>query len=149
VSPADFGTYLDILKQQGHQYDVNTLAYSPNGKLLVTGGEDGKVKVWNTMSGFCFVTFPEHQASVNAVTFAPKRCVCARVCACVSLLLQQACVLIVWCNSNGSVAFSASSDGTVRAFDLVRYRNFRTMTAPTPTQFSSLTTDPSGELVCM
>lgn len=43
---------------------------------------------------------------------------------------------------------SASLDGTVRAFDLVRYRNFRTLSAPTPTQFISLAVDEAGEVVC-
>ena len=32
-----------ILKQQGHYYDMNVLAYSPDGQLVVTGGDDGKV----------------------------------------------------------------------------------------------------------
>jgi hypothetical protein len=43
---------------------------------------------------------------------------------------------------------SASLDGTVRAFDLVRYRNFRTLTTPEPVQFVSMTVDPGGE-VCL
>ena len=43
---------------------------------------------------------------------------------------------------------SASLDGTVRAFDLMRYRNFRTLTSPEPAQFISLAVDPSGEVVC-
>ena len=41
---------------------------------------------------------------------------------------------------------SASLDGTVRAFDLVRYRNFRTLTTPNPVQFVSLACDPAGEV---
>ena len=41
---------------------------------------------------------------------------------------------------------SASLDGTVRAYDLVRYRNFRTLTTPTPVQFVSLAVDPAGEV---
>ena len=32
-----------ILKQQGHFYDMNVLAYSPDGQIIVTGGDDGKV----------------------------------------------------------------------------------------------------------
>uniref|UniRef100_A0A9J8CAV5 PWP2 small subunit processome component n=1 Tax=Cyprinus carpio carpio TaxID=630221 RepID=A0A9J8CAV5_CYPCA len=64
------------------------------------------VKVWNTNSGLCFVAFTEHSSSVTNVAFT----------------------------SSGFVVVSASLDGTVRAFDLHRYRNFRTMT--------------SGELVC-
>ncbi|KAF9262337.1 WD40 repeat-like protein [Marasmius fiardii PR-910] len=108
-----------ILKQQGHYFDMNTLAYAPDGQTIATGGDDGKVKVWSTHSGFCFVTFTEHSAPISAVSFAKQ----------------------------GSVLFSASLDGTVRAFDLMRYRNFRTFTSPSPVQFSCLAVDPSGEVV--
>ena len=41
----------DVLKQQGHFFDMNVVAYSPDGRLLATGGDDGKVKLWNTSSG--------------------------------------------------------------------------------------------------
>ncbi|WOO81019.1 Periodic tryptophan protein 2 [Vanrija pseudolonga] len=109
-----------VLKQQGHYFDMNTLAFSQDGQNIATGGEDGKVKLWNASSGFCYVTFPEHTASISSVEFAKQ----------------------------GQVLFSASLDGTVRAFDLIRYRNFRTFTSPTPVQFCSLAVDPSGEVVC-
>lgn len=108
-----------VLKQQGHYFDMNTLSFSPDGQNVATGGDDGKVKVWNTRSGFCFVTFTEHTSAVSTVEFAKQ----------------------------GQVLFTASLDGTVRAFDLVRYRNFRTFTSPSPVQFSSLAVDPSGEVV--
>jgi WD40 repeat protein len=36
----------------------------------------------------------------------------------------------------GHAVYSASLDGTVRGYDLIRYRNFRTFTSPSPTQFS-------------
>lgn len=42
----------------------------------------------------------------------------------------------------------ASPPGTVRAFDLMRYNNFRTFTTPEPTQFVSLAVDSAGEIVC-
>lgn len=108
-----------ILKQQGHYFDMNSLSYSTDGQHIATGGDDGKVKVWNATSGFCFVTFSEHSSSISAVEFAKQ----------------------------GQVLFSASLDGTVRAFDLVRYRNFRTFTSPSPVQFSCLAVDSSGEVV--
>ncbi|EFJ11354.1 hypothetical protein SELMODRAFT_426344 [Selaginella moellendorffii] len=43
---------------------------------------------------------------------------------------------------------SASLGGTVRAWDLMRYRNFKTFTTPAPTQFVSLAADQSGEIIC-
>ncbi|KAG9104888.1 hypothetical protein FRC06_006713 [Ceratobasidium sp. 370] len=108
-----------VLKQQGHYFDMNTLSFSPDGQNIATGGDDGKVKVWNTRSGFCFVTFTEHTSAVSTVEFAKQ----------------------------GQVLFTASLDGTVRAYDLIRYRNFRTFTSPSPVQFSSLAVDESGEVV--
>lgn len=36
----------------------------------------------------------------------------------------------------------------MRAHDLVRYRNFRTLTTPAPQQFLSLAVDPGGEVAC-
>ncbi|KAG8707855.1 hypothetical protein FRC09_001569, partial [Ceratobasidium sp. 395] len=108
-----------VLKQQGHYFDMNSLSFSQDGQNIATGGDDGKVKIWNTRSGFCFVTFTEHTSAISTVEFAKQ----------------------------GQVLFTASLDGTVRAYDLVRYRNFRTFTSPSPVQFSSLAVDESGEVV--
>lgn len=109
-----------VLKQQGHINNMACLTYSPDGLHIATGGDDGKVKLWNVSNGFCFVTFTEHKSGVSAVAFV----------------------------QSGKAVVSASLDGTVRAFDLHRYRNFKTLTSPQPAQFSSLAIDPSGEVVC-
>lgn len=39
-----------ILKQQGHYFDVNCLAYSPDSQLMATGADDNKIKVNNKFS---------------------------------------------------------------------------------------------------
>jgi periodic tryptophan protein 2 len=109
-----------ILKQQGHYDSMNALVYSPDGSKMITGADDGKIKVWDTVSGFCIVTFTEHTSAVTALQFSKR----------------------------GNVLFSGSLDGSVRAWDLIRYRNFRTFTAATRVQFTSLSVDPSGEIVC-
>lgn len=51
-----------VLKQQGHFFDLNTLAYSNDGAFIATGGDDGKVKLWTTKNNLSFVTFSEHTA---------------------------------------------------------------------------------------
>ena len=113
-----------VLKQQGHIYGLNCLDYSHDGAYIVTAGEDGKVKLWNASSGFSFVTFTEHVGPVTAVLFTGR--------------------------GAGKVVLSASLDGTVRAHEMLRYKNFRTLTAPsdTPVQFTSLAADASGDVVC-
>jgi len=110
-----------VLKQQGHAGlgGMACLAHSPDGAFLATGGEDSKLKLWNTSTGFCFVTFNEHEAAISGIVFTPS----------------------------GKVVLSSSMDGTVRAFDMKRYRNFKTLTTPRPVQLSCVTVDSSGDLV--
>ena len=66
------------------------------------------------------MTFTEHSAAVTACEFVKK----------------------------GRVLLTASLDGSVRAWDLIRYRNFRTLTAPSRLPFSCLAADPSGDVIC-
>lgn len=112
-----------ILKQQGHFDSMNALAYSLDGSRIATGSDDGKIKIWDIASGFCLATLSSSSmgaASITDVAFSNR----------------------------GNVLFSCSLDGTVRAWDLIRYRNFRTFTATTNRiQFNSLAVDPSGEIV--
>ena len=109
-----------ILKQQGHYNNLATAVYNHEGSIIATGdAQDGKVKLWNTDSGFCYVTFDEHTASVTSLAFS----------------------------NNDKVLVSSSLDGSVRAFDMARYRNFRTFASPRPAQFSCVALDSSGDLV--
>lgn len=108
-----------ILKQQAHLLAATTLAFSPDGRAVATGSRDGRVKLWNVTSGFCAATFSDHTAAVSSIAFAAK-----------------------------DVIVSASLDGTVRAFDIRRYRNFRVLVGPPPTrQFGAVAVDAAGELV--
>jgi WD40 repeat protein len=35
----------------GHSEDVNSVAYSPDGKHIVTGSRDKTVKIWDSQTG--------------------------------------------------------------------------------------------------
>lgn len=115
-----------ILKQSGYSNSITNsyecLAYSPDASILITGGTDGRIKVWNLFSGFCLSTFnAEHKGPITAVEFVPVK--------------------------NGKVFISSSLDGTLKAFDLNRYRCFRTLAAPNdskPAQFICLAIDKIG-----
>lgn len=115
-----------VLKQSGYASGVTNsyecLAYSPDASQIITGGTDGRLKVWDVYSGFCTSTFAtEHKAPVTALEFVPGK--------------------------NGKVFVSASLDGTLKVFDLNRYRCFRTLSGPNearPAQFISLAIDKIG-----
>ena len=46
-------------------------AFSPDGGLIVSGGDDGLVRVWETASGKLLHTLSGHEGSVLAVAFHP------------------------------------------------------------------------------
>ena len=109
-----------ILRQQGHFDSLNCVAYTHDGTKITTASDDGKIKLWDTVSGHCIVTFADHASGVTAIEHPRMK---------------------------RNVFFTASLDGTVRAYDLVRYRNFRTFTAPERLQFTCLSVDASGEVI--
>jgi len=108
-----------VLKQQSHVLSSNAVAFSSDGRAIATGSQDGRVKLWGVSSGFCAATFSEHTAAVTGIAFAGK-----------------------------DVVVSSSLDGTVRAFDIRRYRNFRVLVGPPPQrQFGCVAVDLSGDLI--
>ena len=81
------------MKQQGHSSNMSCIVYSSDGQTIATGGEDGKVKLWNVHSGFCTVTFSEHTSAISGIIFS----------------------------GNKKIVISASLDSTVRCYDMLRY----------------------------
>jgi WD40 repeat protein/serine/threonine protein kinase len=54
-----------------HQSDVFTVAFSPDGKTVLTGSGDRTARLWETATGKAIGTPLEHQNNVFAVAFSP------------------------------------------------------------------------------
>jgi len=56
---------------QGYRRLVTSIQFSPDGKTLVSGGEDGTVRLWDVASGKELHRFEGHRDRVTCVAFAP------------------------------------------------------------------------------
>ena len=66
----DASTYKALTVLAGHTDSVLTVAFSPNGKRLVSGSLDLTMRLWNTTTGKLIRTREEHTAPVNSVAFS-------------------------------------------------------------------------------
>ena len=66
----DANTYTELIVLVGHTDLVATVAFSPNGKRLVSGSLDLTMRLWNTSTGKLIRTREEHTAPVNSVAFS-------------------------------------------------------------------------------
>jgi eukaryotic-like serine/threonine-protein kinase len=74
---------------QGHEKEVYHLVFSPDGKHIASGSEDGTARVWDVGTGATAAVFRGHKVKVHHVAFRP----------------------------DGACVASTSADGTVRQWD--------------------------------
>lgn len=55
----------------GHNKDVGSLAFSPDGKMLASGSEDATIRIWDVASGNALHTLSGHSDYVNGLAFSP------------------------------------------------------------------------------
>jgi WD40 repeat protein len=80
---------VELLSLQGHLWEVRSVAFSPDGTRLASGGNDRMVKIWDAQTGQEMLTLKGHTSAVLKVAFSP----------------------------DGNLLASASEDGTVKIWN--------------------------------
>ena len=56
---------------EGHTSEVRSVAFSPDGKFVVSGSDDNTVRMWRTDTGENVQTLEGHTGRVESVAFSP------------------------------------------------------------------------------
>ena len=118
VTTTKLPTSLSFLKTTltGHSDSVNSVAFSPDGKTLASGGKDDTIKIWNLSTGRPTRTLTGHSDEVNSVAFSP----------------------------DGKTLASGSGDDTIKIWNLSTGRLTRTLTGHSGAVYS-LAFSPDGK----
>ncbi len=64
---------LKTVIESAHSNSVFSIAFSPDGKKLISGGRDALLKVWDCTHDFeCISNEPAHWYTINAIAFHPQ-----------------------------------------------------------------------------
>lgn len=102
----------------GHQEMVNSVAFSPNGRLLASGSDDAQIKLWDVATGQEIASLNANAEDVHAVAFSP----------------------------DGRQLASAHGDGTVRLWDSASFELRATLAAHEGAAYA-VAWSPDGQLL--
>jgi len=109
---------IEVFPQLGHTRSVNSVKFSPDGRWVLSGSDDGTVKLWDVVTGKEVRTFAGHTDRISSVAFSP----------------------------DGRQVLSGSNDETVKLWDMVTGREVRTFTGHTD-PVCSVAFSPDGKQV--
>jgi WD40 repeat protein len=109
----------DGVKLEGHTGDINSVAFSPDGRFVVTASADGTARVWDAATGKTVAELRGHSKSVNTASFSP----------------------------DGKFIVTASDDATVRLWDANNFAFVRNIGSSYPRAVSSAEYSPDGRFI--
>ncbi|HEU4833663.1 MAG TPA: hypothetical protein VFS90_04580 [Pyrinomonadaceae bacterium] len=115
--PQVFGP--EAVRLDGHTADINSIAFSPNGNLIVTASADGTARIWDARTGATVGYLRDHTKSVNTASFSP----------------------------DGNFIVTASDDATVRLWDVGRFTFVRMIGGTYPQGVLSAEYSPDGRFI--
>ena len=66
----DLNTGRQQMKMPGHEYDVTAVSYSPDGSLVLSGGQDNFLMIWESKTGQPKAKLQGHTDEVTAAIFS-------------------------------------------------------------------------------
>ena len=103
-----------------HPGGAYTVSYSPDGRFIATGGVNGKVNLWNTISRKLENDQIEHKNSITDIAFSP---------------------------TNSQIVASASEDGEIKVWDINTGKKRVLGKQPQENRVSRITFSPNGKII--
>jgi WD40 repeat protein/serine/threonine protein kinase len=158
---AEWSSWVRELK--GHTKPTNSVTFSPDGCLALSGSDDGTLRLWKLATGRCVRVFEGHTDCVKSVTFSPDGCrglsgsgsyrrkdstlrlwelgtgKCLRVFEGHTDMVSSVAI-----SANGCRALSGSMDGTLRLWDLATGKCVQVLKTIAGRGVSSVAISPNG-----
>jgi len=133
----------------GHGNHVTSVAFSPDGTRVLSGGYDRTAKLWDVSTGTCIRTFTGHSHIVLSVAFSPDgtrvltgshdntaKLWDAATGACIRTFTESLFVWSVAFSPDGTRVLTGRNDGTARLWDAATGACIRTFTGHTSVVWS-------------
>ena len=141
VSAVTFAQKPSLVVQTRHRNIIRTVVFSPDGKVIASGGEDRTIKLWEVATGRELRTLSGHSSGVKSVAFSPDGKSIASSSEDKTIKLWDVAtgrelhtlsghsreVMLVAFSPDGKSIASSSRDNTIKLWDVTTGRELRTL----------------------